>query len=99
MANRMDWPADAVITKMSYAPETLQHFALAWENDWFRLYRVLEPGEVQDPEQRPPPSSRALVESPHSSRRSMETPLPPSKPRRGPLRRTCFTPPCSPTGT
>lgn len=60
VANRMDWPADAVITKMSYAPETLQHFALAWENDWFRLYRVLEPGEVQAPEQRPPPSSAPL---------------------------------------
>jgi len=60
VANRMDWPADAVITKMSYAPETLQHFALAWENDWFRLYRVLEPGEEQDPSQRPPPSSSPL---------------------------------------
>jgi hypothetical protein len=46
VAAKMDWPADAVITKMSYAPAELQHFALAWENDWFRLFAVLDLDEV-----------------------------------------------------
>jgi hypothetical protein len=49
VADRLDWPNDAVITKMHYAPGQLEHFELAWENEWFRLYRVLEPGREPQP--------------------------------------------------
>lgn len=45
VANAMEWPADSVLVRMQYAPETLEHFELAWENDWFRVFRVLDPGE------------------------------------------------------
>ena len=45
IADRMEWPADSALVRMQYAPETLDRFELTWENDWFRLFRVLEPGE------------------------------------------------------
>ena len=53
VANAMDWPADSVLARMQYAPEELEHFELAWENDWFRLFRVLPP----DTSPRPPATS------------------------------------------
>ncbi len=45
VANEMQWPADSVLARMQYAPEDLVRFELAWENDWFRVFRVLEPEE------------------------------------------------------
>jgi hypothetical protein len=53
VAAAMDWPGDSALARMSYAPEELKHFELAWENEWFRLYRVL--GEGERPK-RPAPS-------------------------------------------
>jgi|GEM_PF-1797964 len=44
VSGEVGWPKDAVITAMSFAPETLKHFQLVWENDWFRLFRVLDEG-------------------------------------------------------
>ncbi|MEE2828002.1 MAG: hypothetical protein VX498_02340 [Myxococcota bacterium] len=43
VADQLDWPAESALAKMQYAPEELEHFELAWENDWFRLFRVLGP--------------------------------------------------------
>ncbi|MCO4770167.1 MAG: hypothetical protein KDA24_09070 [Deltaproteobacteria bacterium] len=45
VAAAMDWPADSASARMSFAPETLEHFELAWENSWFRVFRVLPEGE------------------------------------------------------
>jgi len=45
VADQLDWPGDSVLARMQFAPGELEHFELAWENDWFRLYRVLAPGE------------------------------------------------------
>lgn len=45
VAGAMDWPKDAVVTRMSYAPESLERFELVWENAWFRLFRVLDEGK------------------------------------------------------
>jgi hypothetical protein len=45
VAGVMDWPTDAVVTKMQYAPRQLTRFELAWENEVFRIFRVLEEGE------------------------------------------------------
>ena len=33
------------MARMQFAPEELEHFELVWENEWFRMFRVLEPGE------------------------------------------------------
>jgi hypothetical protein len=45
VADEMAWPEDSVLARMQYAPEDLKHFELAWENDWFRVFRVLGPDE------------------------------------------------------
>jgi len=45
VADRIDWPHDSVLVSMQLAPERLKRFELTWENDWFRLYRVLDEGE------------------------------------------------------
>lgn len=45
VAGAMEWPKDSAAVRMQYAPESLQHFELAWENDWFRVFRVLDEGE------------------------------------------------------
>ena len=44
-ARSQEWPHDAVVTTMQYAPDRLKRFELAWENDWFRVFRVLAEGE------------------------------------------------------
>ena len=49
VAGAMDWPADSALVRMSWAPEELKRFELAWENEWFRLYRVLDEGERPRP--------------------------------------------------
>lgn len=46
VAAAMEWPADSALVRMQYAPETLERFELAWQNDWFRVFRVLEDGEA-----------------------------------------------------
>ena len=58
VADRMQWPSDSVLARMQYAPEDLERFELAWENDWFRVFRVLEPDEERRTPQR---SSRAAT--------------------------------------
>jgi len=58
IADEMQWPADSVLARMQYAPEELEHFELAWENDWFRVFRVLEPEEKRG---RPVRSSDAPI--------------------------------------
>ncbi len=40
VAGRIDWPADAAVTLMTFAPERLQHFELVAEDGFFRLFRV-----------------------------------------------------------
>jgi hypothetical protein len=40
VAAQIDWPAEAAITLMSYAPERLRHFELVAEDGFFRLFRV-----------------------------------------------------------
>ncbi|MCP4869679.1 MAG: hypothetical protein GY898_13280 [Proteobacteria bacterium] len=45
VAGVMDWPHDSAMARMQFAPERLKHFELAWENDAFRIYRVLDEGE------------------------------------------------------
>jgi hypothetical protein len=45
VAGKMDWPADSALAVMHFAPESLEHFELAFENRWFRLFRVLGEGE------------------------------------------------------
>ena len=45
VADAMEWPSESVTTRMQFAPETLEHFELAWENPWFRVFRVLDDGE------------------------------------------------------
>ena len=54
VADAMDWPHASVSVAMSYAPEELRHFELVWQNDWFRLFRVLDEGERR---KRPPADS------------------------------------------
>jgi hypothetical protein len=49
VAGAMEWPHGAVTTRMQYAPETLRHFELTYENAFFRVFRVLEPGESPRP--------------------------------------------------
>jgi hypothetical protein len=44
LAARMDWPHDSVLARMSYAPETLTRFRLAWTNEWYRVFEVALPG-------------------------------------------------------
>ena len=56
VAGAMDWPAESAAVRMQYAPETLKHFELAWENDWFRVFRVLDEGEESAAEARRSPS-------------------------------------------
>jgi hypothetical protein len=65
VADSLDWPAGSVLTKMQFAPEELSLFGLVWENDWFRLYRVLEPEETAPvpPQTVSPVWSRALFSS------------------------------------
>ena len=65
VADELDWPGQAAVTKMQLVPEELERFELVWENDWFRLFRVLDEGELPA---LPPPSagplwSRSLFES------------------------------------
>lgn len=57
VADAMTWPAGSAAARMHFAPETLRHFELTWENPWFRLYRVLEPGAEPV---RPTPSTAPL---------------------------------------
>ena len=45
VAGAMDWPADSAVVRMSFAPQELKRFELVWENEWFRLFRVLEEAE------------------------------------------------------
>ncbi len=45
VAGAMEWPKGSVSVAMSWAPERLEHFDLAWENDWFRVFRVLPEGQ------------------------------------------------------
>ena len=45
VAGAVQWPHDSVLVEMQLAPERLQRFELAWENDWFRVYRVLREDE------------------------------------------------------
>lgn len=45
VADRLDWPHDSVLAEMSFAPELLHRFELAWQNDCFRVFRVLADGE------------------------------------------------------
>ncbi len=45
VAGQMDWPHEAAVTKMQFAPERLRRFALAWENEAFRIFRVLDEGQ------------------------------------------------------
>jgi hypothetical protein len=61
VAGRMDWPHDSVQVRMQFAPEELRHFELAWENAWFRLYRVLPEGVGP---KRPPPSDHPMWSRP-----------------------------------
>jgi len=42
VAGKMEWPADSVLTRMHFAPEQLKHFELRYENQWFRVFRVLD---------------------------------------------------------
>ena len=44
VAGVMDWPQDSVLTQMHFAPEELTHFELRYENNWFRVFRVLDEG-------------------------------------------------------
>lgn len=57
VAAAMEWPADSALVRMHYAPETLERFELAWQNDWFRVFRVLPEGETP----RPPPQTGAAL--------------------------------------
>ena len=61
VAGAMDWPADSVLVRMSWAPEKLERFELVWENDWFRLFRVLDEGKRP---RRPKTSARAAWSRP-----------------------------------
>ena len=45
VADRLDWPYDSVLVAMQLAPQELRRFELAWENNYFRVFRVLEEGE------------------------------------------------------
>ncbi len=45
VAGRLDWPADSVLARMHFAPEQLEHFELSYENQWFRVFKVLDEGE------------------------------------------------------
>jgi len=42
VAGVMDWPQDSVLTRMHFAPEELEHFELRYENNWFRVFKVLD---------------------------------------------------------
>lgn len=39
-AARLDWPMEAAVTEMSFAPERLKHFELVAEDGYFRLFKV-----------------------------------------------------------
>jgi len=41
----MDWNPDWAAYRFHFRPETLEHFELAFQNDFVRVYRVLEPGK------------------------------------------------------
>jgi len=46
VADEVDaWPHTSVVITMQYAPRTLRRFELAYENDWYRVFRVLDEGE------------------------------------------------------
>jgi hypothetical protein len=45
VAGAMQWPEDSVLVAMQLAPERLERFDLVWENDWFRVFRILDEGE------------------------------------------------------
>ncbi len=61
IADRIDWPADAVVMKMSFAPESLRHFELVAEDGFFRLFRVRdEPGRARRTETPTPLWNRRL---------------------------------------
>jgi len=49
VAARMDWPKDSVLTRMQFSPEDLEHFELSYQNQWFRVFRVLEPEQTPAP--------------------------------------------------
>ena len=45
VADRIDWPHDSVLVAMQLEPRRLKRFELAWENDHFRVFKVLQEGE------------------------------------------------------
>jgi hypothetical protein len=45
VAGAMEWPSESAVVAMSFDPGRLKRFELAWENEWFRLFRVLDEGE------------------------------------------------------
>jgi len=45
VAGSMGWPADSALSSMQFAPERLKHFELAFENRFFRVFRVLDEGK------------------------------------------------------
>ncbi|MBN92895.1 MAG: hypothetical protein CL928_02335 [Deltaproteobacteria bacterium] len=49
VADQVDWPPKSVVTQMHFSPEELQHFELRFQNQWFRVFRVLAPGEKPQP--------------------------------------------------
>lgn len=45
IANRMQWDEEWVAYQMHFRPERLRHFQLVYQNDFTRVFRVLEPDE------------------------------------------------------
>jgi len=56
-AAAMDWDARWPAALMQYNPAGLRHFELAWQSPFFRVYRVLGPGEEPTA---PPPDREVL---------------------------------------
>ncbi len=46
IANKMDFREDWLAYQMHFRPETLQHFQLEYQNDFIRVFRVLEPDQT-----------------------------------------------------
>ncbi len=79
VADALEWDPGSALAELQFFPGDLRHFELAMESPFFRVYRVLAPGETPSP----PPPGREVLFSAALAEQLYGDPSLPSWPDRG----------------